>query len=1422
MRESNKSVLIKKNQDFSKQAATSEEPQANSSNEPLPLSHLQESRRATRRRNISFYQQHIYTIDSVSYILKISLQDATELVKQRTEIIEMYHRGCLEKFLKNGFKLPEPVTVRKTIVQTNDDSQSSDSQDYGSDNESYSSSSSEESVGELPVSPKLQDKAVKFRGHIYKNLDAVSRASGLPKSFFSIEGGTSAHKSVSKKRVSNEIRPGLAKRKKYVYSPNNSFGNDVFTTEDNIQKNENLPQESGSDCSSEIPESAIDLASNGLILGDNHVYDQSVAGETYQSGSETDVLVLDERQKEFSLENEQPMFQTTINDNSVFYKVGYSPGLFGDEAEVARAEIDPMLNHTRADRKQKNLQKSNLSRSKNLHSKSVLLTSSLFQRKTHKASNTRSLKRVSNSRSINRSKPQTSLQPSEKKLQPQSSPDKQMLYKDHNGHLSHSHSLKGLKQSVFSLSPNPENLFSRNVGASTLVYEGLSHRFALLNQSNQQNFGDEYGSSDFTGDSSSTSKTYRFYNSKIFKLMKNNELQKDTGEAKVTLGKKSFMFTKLFGDSSEKLIEFFRGLLDVSLARNKSNVIECVDTVLSFCVNLDNSEIRSLVGIVDNFKISVESNIMRKGHVKDIEFFYLSVCTLAYDLCFQILTQNYIHGYDFMAKVSETTRLYLEFACNLGGQLFDEKLHESGLFSYSMEIMCSNSFDAVVKALPYIQAPDMKFIESICVFAEIKKSIWGPVSKVLSYHINKGDLNNIAFDIFCVGKLSFKLNWILTEEILSLVYEALKVNRFNNFPGESSLPVIFSEKGINKDSSLNIYLNLLMEYSKDSPKLSSKFLDKLVPVSKSSSMNITTFCNRGNMLLCLALVFHKNFESRIDELLQSFQLDKKDTVQKSLKLIEACVKINQENKLVSSVRSLEPVLRKCLELKDYDGVTSLIRSLNFKSLDIKTQRNIIIRLSSFKSEQTILRICEPLIREYVSSVSGKEELALLKHHLGDINSNSFPGLWCCINGKLVAEDLENWSRLIKFSDFTDEPFIFSYILRHSGAKIYQLERDRFLVSLIQNLVKRTYSSSLNSYLREVEKFDSKLVNFKGILVQTHRFEITVGLILNVLNNESDYIINMLLSSMLKFVLSELSHPLNEADNHYKSLVKRIAKFLQADAVKYLVGMKEFEELAKELGFVLSSATAQKALEFKKEDTAGLKTIERKLLASLSNSEVLDGVLFNKNLFRSQRSGSFDISNSSFYAISCFISFHAELLASSPLCWALLSKITDVLSVMLQSTRSFHQIDIYCLAKTIKLFHFVFKHKKKEYYNYQLLTNINIYRVLYALFEVVEGTNDFFVFYDLSFVFMSTSLIFDNEIPEIDNPFIAKVPQALSEIVKGANFTPDTNMDSENLQRTLLYEYEIFLSRFRFKMEIEDQNTENEGRVQSDSDLDILL
>lgn len=86
-----------------------------------------------------------------------------------------------------------------------------------------------------------------------------------------------------------------------------------------------------------------------------------------------------------------------------------------------------------------------------------------------------------------------------------------------------------------------------------------------------------------------------------------------------------------------------------------------------------------------------------------------------------------------------------------------------------------------------------------------------------------------------------------------------------------------------------------------------------------------------------------------------------------------------------------------------------------------------------------------------------------------------------------------------------------------------------------------------------------------MLVQSQRFQLTLDLIVNVLENESDYTIKRLLSSLVKFVGLEVKNSISEGNVHYKEYVKRIVEFLDIGCVGYLSNEQELDGL-KRVGY----------------------------------------------------------------------------------------------------------------------------------------------------------------------------------------------------------------------------------------------------------------
>lgn len=1375
------------------------------------------TRRSTRRRNVSFYQQHIYTIDSVSYILKISLKDATELVKQKPEIIDMYHKGGLERYLKNGFKSHRSTPAlkpSKTKISSIQEpvpklhqAEESDS-DYFSDDGSVSSESSiEEESDDFGNPQSSQEGTFQFRGHRYKNLDAVSRASGLPKSFFSTNVSTVKQPAAHRKRVTTEQRVGVAKKKKAnnLHSET-SFNGDLFTTGEDSQEGAQ----------------GTDVADNGSMEPfDGSEADKQIRLDDHSSSdaanSDDDVVITGQHPL-FNVNNlhrDYSKLQSILTTSSSPRTDSSSINIPHRVNTADRPEIAFMLS-SRAQKKSHSSRK--VKRFKSSVTSSFKRPGSISRsRRAHSESNGRSMTRSkqSASRALRRIS-----QPNNMPLSEYNAYANPILESSKKS--TKNKKTKVLKDPFYYVSPGPENLLPRFAEASTLIYEGLSDKFIVPNNASRSIFyrddpRDTEQDSALREDQYVTACKNLFKSSDIYRILYLNEREKMKSTVRVCLGHTSLSFSALLGDHVENFREFFRLLLDPKTIRfaEHSLLAKAVSEVLSFAAGLGVGDARSLVTIVDNFKVSLESNIRTNGHVKDTELYYLSICTLVYDLCSTIFGQNSIVGHDLRSKTYGVISLYFEFVCHIGGTILSQKIRDGGSFQESLEILSLNSCGLLTEILENSRIPDMQFVDSIHVLIPPKHGTWGAVSNIITTHLKQKNFALLKNDILSVQKFALEFGWPLNESVLFLVYESLKLNKFGNFPGEKSFPVIYSEYGINKDTSLNIYLNLLLKFSSQTGTLSSKFLEKIVPLSKNSAFDSTTFCNRVNILLCLSKVFKKNFENRLDEILLACDFQDRLMVQRMFMVIGTYVRVNQENKLASRVKALQQVIAKCIELKDYDSVTNFIDKINFNSLLRKTQRSMITVLSVFKNDRSLLKSCSQIIEDFVKSSSTREDLNLLKDCFKDLAPSLSPRLWCTISGKLVAHDQTNWSRLLKFNEFEDEPLVYCYILRHSGQVVYSIERESFIIALLKNLVSRTYSSSLNSFIRELEKVDPRLLSTKGALVQTHKTQITLSVITNLLNTEVPSFNTRIMTFLVKLMIVNIEKSTLECDIHYKNYATKITDVINSKGAEYLSDLNDLLKLNSLLGIsqtehqILSSKTSKK-LDFGER----LVILEQYVLDSIAKKQCL-----NTNEMKMRLSKAPEISkeyreDSLLCELCCLVSLNTEHLKQMPQIWILLSEITSCLSVVLQSIRNITQRDFFMISKVIKLFTFMvsFKDSGSEFLSHRLSTYVNIYRILSSMFDNFEGTNDYFMLHDISFIFMSRSVIFGEEIDCQDPVFLTRTPKAITTMLKGAKLFADDLGPVELFENKLLKEYDNFVKRFKINdhdyMAREDQQWED--------------
>ncbi|CCH40765.1 Methyl methanesulfonate-sensitivity protein 22 [Wickerhamomyces ciferrii] len=1420
------------------------------------LDAIQDYRRSNRRRNISFYQQHIYTIDSVSYTLRISLEDATELVKQRPEIIEMYHIGKLEKYLRNGFKLDEPKepkipegakkSVSQIPIETSEESDVVLSQnDLEKDPLSSDSDSSFDSDSEDVNEQNTKETTFVFRGRQYKDLDAVSRASGLPKSFFSMKSST--HVQPVKRGKNNQVtqRAGVAKKKRSIAPSTGSLDNgNMFTTDNNLKETTPLDSSNFTAHQEEFEVSSNDedvdvleyskydrehpnsgttklddvdevaARYDGRYLDD---YDQTDEDfdEAEQFQVEDDVMFVGQREVQgFPRKDNYDFSNADFSSESDFFMEGKSHN--NKNTKQTQGEpglIDVMLSKSANSKKTIRSINSQHKSSRNLQGRQHVTSrySNIGKRQKPK-DKTRKLKRVSRIQLLSKNIDRNSVARSEAA---------QTLESDK----------PPKKQRKTNLWVNPVLSNYQNTG-STIVYEGIG---APTDNSTRYVFQPQPGNQEIMKTASETVDhlfcgfEWVFKRSSCYKILFDGAGGKLDSTFSITLSGNTITFSNYRTDQIEQLQFFFKILSSLQSIKLSTNLFEKIDAVVCFCSTLSVNDIRSLVVILDDFVLRIESSIRKKGQVKDSELFLLSSSLLFYHLVAYVYKKNHIQGYDLNSKLLFVMNIYIEVLCYISGSIVSQKIKENGHFSQALIIAIHSSSKNFTSVLENSNLPDLQFLSVICQLYKPSVPLWSPVTKLLKEKLSNssGGLRN---DIKVIYFIKLRYGWELNEDLLVIIYEILKANKFGNFNDENSYPVIFSEFGINKDTALNIYLNMLIEFSKESSSLSGRFLEKIIPVSKITQMELPTFCNRVNILLCLALIFKKNFESRVDQILLNIEVKDKIILQKMIRALEQMIKINDRNGFPSKLKPLVNIIEKCVNFNEIDQIKQVLLSLDDENLHAKTKQSIIEAISYFSREDKVITAFSQFIRNYVNHVNDRKDFEFLKSNFSDLNPSKHANLWCLINGKLISNDLENWSRLINFNDFQDEPFIYSYILRHSGLQIYQLEKEKFIIVLAKALTSFKISGSLNSYIRELEKLDPGLVSSKGVLVQSHKLQFAIDLISKIMINETNYLKSRVFSFLLIHLKKE--YEISKGSIHYKNFLHNIVQHIDKFTDDFPASLIDFWRLKSLLGIKSSpleiDAEKQQQRQIDKRPKISISqkliNLEKFVLTSYLDQKPLDPKQFFIEKPAQQLLNSNEISSSSFYEICCLISIHGELIQKIPSCWVLLSKLTNLLNDSIKTLKNLSQIDLFCILKTLKIFRFILKFKHSNYIKYRCIMGANIYKILNLILNSLEGTNDMNILYENFFIFLSKDLIYNENRLDNEAGFLIQSPIEISEmILKSKIIQNEMDLNFETEQGEFIKEFEKFCGKMNFNPESGDLlNESNELELDYSVVEDIFI
>lgn len=1418
--------------------------------------------RLSRRRNVSFYQQHIYTIDSVAYILRISLEEATAFVKSKPEIIDYYHNGTLRRFLLHGDKPlktkqhddKHPTTKKsKTseIIQ-NQDSEVTELQTAVAPDEEelytdFSASASEESSEESSdeASESDEDPSIKFRGRVYKDYEALSRGSKLPRSFFALNKAENLTSRGSQKRSKTlEDRVGLAKKKKMRPGPSQAiavrptnFDDGLFTVSEESQEFDEASQDISQALNGEpnIPSrnrtsSLVDFDPEEREnyfqerYGNNYLEVEEVEAPGKSTGFRSQFLASPLKENfsyvvddELNIprpvgNNGRMMFEPKEAETTKFYrttdsqeKKSYNDDYWEVEEDTASG-IDTMLSSKSRKGNSKSRTKRQLNSSSPTRSRSTEEKSRKFRRnpsgtarkiqplsmkQSHTGNNgpKKIYRKSYNSRQIKdfRQRDRDKRQQRQQEIydfdiygepdgEKNDAPKKD---KTRNGDKRPKKNSNGL----YFLAPSPNSVLPRSALVSTVVYEGLSGEVAVLKRKNAMPRYDFMNKEVLNSQLPQIEETdvslfqAHFANSIPYKKLFTNERVELKGEYRIVLGSKMIFFSKLNSSFQDSLKKVFDLLLNPSTIRNMSNenLIDSLIDVIEACSDIEVNQVQSLIIMVDSFRFQVDAEIRRKGQIKDVQFYYLSFCYMLYYCCFKVHESNYLKLFNFREKAEEITTLYFEYVSYIDSSVVNKKLIGGHLlFLESITMLFLTEKDITWLAVDRSDIKDLTFLKQLCILFQPRKALWGKIRRILNFHLCSEQWDQIKSDFNLVSDFVTQLGWKLDEDTLVVMFESLKKNKFQDFPNENNFPVIFSlDRTINRDS-LNIYLNLLLQYGNSTERPSVRLLEKIIPLSKSQTMSVGLFCNRINILLTLSVVFKKNLDFKVMELVSSCEPNSKILVQRSLRAIQVLININNGEKLPTSLTSLRSLIDAIISVDEIETWKNFVASINFGSLVAKTQKNFLSVIATFKHNKTIINSCSSIIKTFISRASDKNALLFFKERFGDLNSSLFPELWCFISGELVDKKMENWSRLIHFNNFDDETYVFTYILKHSGVKIYQLEKDIFINSLLKNIVKRKYSPSLNSYIKELEKLDPKLSGTKNLWIQTHRLQITIGVVASLLKSDSMNSTARYLSLLASFLKLECDLAINEGALPYLDFAKKVTEFINIYGFQYVSSSNAFDNLCRHFKISRKTTTFEeiKIINFQNNIQESLRFVETKLLDSISNGSEFSKFFIPILLkHTSKKFGSSDqISDSKLYSICCALCIHIDILKFLPSCWIILNEITSCVLEILKIERNLSRIDMFCILKAISLFQFVLSDRNSRYLEYELLTLRNMYKILYLTYFLLSGTNDQAIFIEIAIPFMSRNVLYENYVSQQQPKLLLKTPGFIKDMVIRANLT----------------------------------------------------
>lgn len=1378
------------------------------------------NRYQNRRRNVSFYQQHIYTIDAVAYALNISLEAATEVVKDNTVLIDKYHTGELQRYLRNQSKTSKKAieknekqykkknnkkelasrekaesqnTFEDLDVISNtqeqeiqekirhDDSSDDDfkmnsdhenslpaNHEYNSDNSSDPSSNDDSET----ASEGEEEPVTVFRGRKYKSIEQLAKESKLPKSFFSLQNkGNRSVVRKTRKRQIQENRVGLARKKKTFSNTDTSLISDIFTTNDNYQSDDEVtPNNDLYDDNTDmeilyersLPKQQKSIATlyEGEGLFRNDFQDDQICFYNVKSDIETRDLS-DNDETDHTQDNDRSM-EFALEDRSTGVDFLLS-GPRGPYKKSNQTPAKPSMKRT-MERTPRSILKtprsmsvikprSSSNKSTSTPSKSALkIPGSVKARKFGRIT---PLKKQKMSTPINKSQAQiTDKFPITPILDEVKRAEK---------HANKKMTPKKKPSQFYSIAPNQNHILPRKVNSSTTVVEGLSDKFTILKKSHLQ-FEQE---SEHLNTKTFQSSNKYFTGSNLYKVLFNNESHTINCDFKVRYGDRLISFSKMSISKSQPIKEYLDLLLKDDLLRliKMDDLVKSINDVMGYCHELSVIEMNEVVGIFDNFFLGFQDYLRRKAVISNLEMYIMSICSLFYYISNVVYDRNFVQRRGVINKAHSIFLAFFKLESNTKKGGFRER-YTDPIFSESITVLYSVSSTYFWSLLEKSNIKDLEFFELIYNKYEFKDTErWNIILNIMKHALIDKNVEDTKRYFDCLNRFVRIKNWKPSENVLCIMFEILKLNKFRNFPYEYPRPVIFNGESINNDSCINIYLNHLMIFESQTQGLQGKFLEKIMPISKVSNLDIDTFCNRLNLLLVLSKVFKKGFDTKIDEILRNSDLSSKLFIEHSFRALTTLVHLNEKLERVSKLSSLPHILNYVIRRNEYEPFKSFMTTLNSEKLNEKTERSLFILISEFKRNGEIINISSKFIKSFISKIIYQDDFSLMKEKYGDLDPVLFEDLWLFISATSVSHNLENWSRLISFNKFENEPYVYSYILRHSEKIIYEIEKNVFISTLIKNIVKQDYMPSFIGYIRTLEKIDPQLLESKGMIISSQKLQITINLLKSILRIED----NSTKISYLSLFISSLSQELNDngGDIAYEFYSKKVVTFINDFGSDFVNSLVQFDnliqkfELPSKIDIPITIEQNDKSLVINSYNLS----INRKL--EIFEELILNGIQKKKCVFcevdeliknfhaKKQINSVDQISDSEFYEICCLISIHIENLNTFSSCWIILNELTQILLFLFDLKLSFKDTDYFCLIRTIALFPILLNNRNTRFFETEYLCLSTIYLIILRLLKLCDGSIEYENIRDITSIFVGEDIFLNNIDVKIWPTFLIK-------------------------------------------------------------------